>query len=134
DLRADATTAGNWFDLQRASIEGGKIKDNGILSGALGVYNRTLLVESTRLPLAINSSTGAAISNTRRAVFCGAQALSCAYGKDSGPTKFVWTEKLFDYDNELGVSVSCIHGMKKSIFNSEDFATITIPTYAAPAA
>ena len=96
DLRTDAATAGNWFDLQKARIQGSEIDSNGIYSGALGIYNRTLLVEADRLPQGVHSSTGAAVADTRRAVFCGAQALGLAFGKDNGPTKFKWSEELID--------------------------------------
>jgi hypothetical protein len=42
-----------------------------------------------------------------------------------------WVEELFDYENQLGVSAGLIFGMKKTQFNSEDFGTIVVPTYAA---
>lgn len=133
-LRSDATTAGNWFDLQKARLQGGDGDSNALFTGGVGVYNRTLVFESTRIPNGVNSTTGAAVSNTRRAVFCGAQALAVAFGMNGGPTKFSWREELFDYGDELGVKAGLIHGMKKSRFNDEDYGTITITTYAAPAA
>lgn len=34
-------------------------------------------------------------------------------------------------ENELGVSAGSIFGLKKTVFNSADFATITASTYAA---
>jgi len=43
----------------------------------LGVYNGVVLHEWTRLPNGI----GANSANTRRAVFCGAQACSLAWGQ-----------------------------------------------------
>ncbi|MGI9507171.1 MAG: DUF4043 family protein, partial [Geminicoccaceae bacterium] len=66
----------------------------------------------------------------RRAVFCGAQSAWTAFGQGFGPGRFNWVEKLFDYDEELGVSAGCVGGLKKSRFNSKDFGTILIPTYA----
>ena len=42
-----------------------------------------------------------------------------------------WVEELFDYQNQLGVSAGMIAGLKKTQFNSEDFGTITVSTYAA---
>jgi N4-gp56 family major capsid protein len=133
-LRSDATTAGNWFDLQKARLQGGDGDANALFTGGVGVYNRTLVFESTRVPMGVNSSTGAPVTNTRRAIFCGAQALAVAFGMNGGPTKFSWVEKLFDYDDELGVKAGLIFGMKKSRYNGEDYGTITITTYAAPAA
>ena len=129
-LRTDAATAGNWFDLQKARIQGGEIGTNNIFTGSLGIYNRTLLVENSRLPQAINASTGVAIANTRRAVFCGAQALTFAVGQSYRETKFSWSEELDDYGKVLGVKAGLIFGMKKTRFNNEDFGTIAISSYA----
>ena len=42
-----------------------------------------------------------------------------------------WVEELFDFKNQLGVSAGAIWGLKKTIFNSLDFGTIVVPTYAA---
>ncbi len=132
-LRADASTAGNWFDLQKARLQGGEGGSNGLYTGSIGVYNRTLIVENVRVPQAVNAATGATIANTRRAILCGAQAISVAFGQNGGPTKFTWSEQLFDYEDELGVKAGLIYGMKKTRYNSEDFGAITISTYAAPA-
>jgi hypothetical protein len=37
---------------------------------------------------------------------------------------------VFDYEQELGVAVSCIFGMKKTVYDSVDFSTIVISTSA----
>lgn len=131
DLRIDAATAGNWFDIQKAAMQGGKIEDNPIFTGALGVYHGVILHEAVRVAPGVHSVNGTAVANTRRAVFCGAQAAMLAFGQDNGPDKFVWVEELFDYENQLGVSAGTIFGLKKARFNSADFATIVASTYAA---
>jgi hypothetical protein len=41
-----------------------------------------------------------------------------------------WTEEMFDYGNQLGVEAGCIGGLKKMRFNSKDFGTIALSTYA----
>lgn len=133
-LRADVTTAGNWFDLQGKRLQGGEKDNNGLYTGALGVYNRTLIVENFRVPQGVNSTLFTAVANTRRAIFCGAQAASWAYGKAGGKNKFKWVEELFDYERELGVRASSIFGVKKTVYNSVDYGTIVLATYAAPAA
>ncbi len=132
-LRSDAATAGGWMDLQKARIQGGERDSNNIFTGALGIYNRTMLVESSYIPQAINASTGVSIANTRRAVFCGAQALTFGVGQSYRDTKFTWAEELDDYGKILGVKAGLIFGMKKTRFNSEDFGTIAISTYALAA-
>jgi N4-gp56 family major capsid protein len=133
-LRRDTATAGNWFDLQGKKLQGGEGNASGLYTGMLGIYNRTLIVENFRVPQGVHSTTGAAVANTRRAIFCGAQSLGVAFGKGGGKNKFKWVEELFDYERELGVRSSTIIGIKKTIYNSVDYGTITLHTYAAPAA
>lgn len=125
DLRTQTNT-GDWLDIQKAAMSGGDIETNPIFSGALGVYNGVVMHEWTRLPNGI----GANSATTRRAVFCGAQAVSLAWGQGySEAPKYI--EDLFDYDRQFGVSVQTIIGAKKMQFNSKDFGTIVLSTYAA---
>lgn len=133
-LRADTTTAGNWFDLQGKRLQGGETSANGLYTGAIGVYNRTLIVENTRVPKGVDSVTGLPVDNSRRAIFCGAQAAAVAFGKGGGKNKFNWVEEMFDYTRELGVRASTIIGVKKTAYNNVDYGTIVLTTYAAPAA
>lgn len=130
-LRTDASTAGNWFDLQGKRLQGGEGDKSDLYTGALGIYNRTLIKSSTRIPQGVHSSTGAAVSNTRRAIFCGAQAANFSFGKGSSKSKYKWTEETFDYQRELGVRASSVFGMKKTVYNSEDYGVIVLSTYAA---
>ena len=53
------------------------------------------------------------------------------FGRDNAINKFTWVEELFDYENQLGVSAGLIFGLKKTVFNSADFATIVLSSYAA---
>ena len=128
------TNAGQWADLQKSRILGGQTDgDNPIFTGGsfLGVYNGVVIHESSRVTNGVNSTTGAAVTNARRAVLCGAQAALMATGRDdSGPEKMNWVEELFDYNNQLGVAAGMIAGMKKTQFNSLDFATIVFGTYS----
>lgn len=132
-LRASTTTNG-WMDLQKSMVQGGKGEDSMIWKGGLGVYNKTLLVESNRVTKGVSGATGLAVDNTRRAVFCGAQALGLAFGQGYGPEEWKVHEETFDYQRQLGVNALNIFGMKKMRFNSADFATIVISSYAADAA
>lgn len=38
---------------------------------------------------------------------------------------------MHDYDNKLGVQAAAICGIKKARFNSIDFGTVVVSTYAA---
>lgn len=123
-----------WAEIQKAVITAGEGSDNPIFKGgrALGIYNNTLLLENPHVTTGAVTTTPTA--NVRRAVFCGAQAAVMAYGKDYGPDKCNWVEEMFDYEREFGVRASMVFGIKKTIFNNIDFATIAMSSYSpAPA-
>jgi len=127
DLRKN-TVAGQWQDLQKSAIQGGQVTDNPIWTGALGMYNNVILHESVRIPVSPTNS------NVRRAVMCGAQAAAIAFGRGYGKNTFSWKEELFDYDNQLGVAAGCQAGMVKTRFDTSDYGTVVVPTYATAAA
>ena len=128
------TATGQWQDIQKAAMNGGEVTKNPIFTGALGVYNNVVLHRSTRIP-AINTLTGGgttSVGTGRRAVLCGAQAAVFAMGqanKGSG-MKMSWFEESFDYGNQFGVEAGMIAAIKKTVFNSVDFATITMSSYS----
>jgi N4-gp56 family major capsid protein len=127
------TNPGTWADLQKARLLGSGSDDNPIFTGGsfLGIYNGVVIHESSRVTMGVNSTTGTAVANVRRAVMCGAQAALMATGRDdTGPEKMTWVEELFDYNNQLGVAAGMIAGLKKSQFNVVDFATIVFATYS----
>lgn len=118
-LRTNAN-AGQWFDIQKAALTGGEITKNPIFTGALGMYNNVIIHESTRVP--------SVVAGAYRAILCGAQAAVIGFGQDNAGNKISWVEELFDYGNQLGVAAGMIWGAKKTIFNSQDFAVITVIT------
>lgn len=121
-----STATTQWNDIQQAILQGGMIEENPILTGALGIYNNTILHESTRVPLV----TGPAGAGTvARAILCGKQAACIAYGRGHGKNTYNWVEELFDFQNQLGVAAGCISGMVKSRFNGSDFASVVMSTY-----
>ena len=130
DLRKNTNT-GQWQDIQKAAMQGGQISKNPIFNGSLGMYNNMILHSTTRISQGVHSSTSAAISTVRRAVLCGAQSSTIAFGKGHSFDKMGWHEETFDYGNQLGVSSGCIFGIKKNRWNSKDFSTLVLSTYAA---
>lgn len=133
-LRNDTTT-GNWQDIQKSILQGGKINDNPIITGLLGKYNNTLLVEDQRVPpvsSAVTSST-----SYRRNPFCGAQAALMARGQNNSDMTMTWKEETFDYGDKYGVAAGMIAGLKKAQFpingTATDFGVIVISSFA-PAA
>lgn len=127
-LRRDASTAGNFFDVQKAMLQGGKISDNPIVTGAEFIYNQVIVHEWPYLPNTIAGATSATLY--RRGVFCGAQAAIAAFGQGGSQDKMTWVEELFDFENQLGVSAGLIYGVKKTQFSSVDFGTIVLSGYA----
>lgn len=134
-LRTNATSGG-WLDITKAAMQGGDITKNPIYTGALGEWNNVILRQSQDVTQGVNASTGAAVTTVRRAVLLGAQAAACGYGNSNsyGPMKYRWSEELFDHDRELELGAWSIWGLKKCRFNSADFGTLVVSTYAARAA
>ena len=134
NLRRESTAnTVTWWEVNRSALSAGL--DSGqkaLYEGSLGEYNNIILHESNYVPLGVNSVTSAAISTTRRAILCGAQSACFATGRDesSPDQKMRYVEKEFDYDNSLGVAAGMIFGIQKSRFNSADFGTIVMSSYA----
>jgi len=136
DIRLDVANSAyiDWPTIQMYANKRGL--KNPIFTGALGVYNGMILMESTYLP----AFDGAASGTVRRNLFLGAQAgvfaLGSAYdgiekervGKDNIMS---WYEQTDDYGNEKGISVGSIFGIKATRFNSKDYGKIIITSYAA---
>jgi hypothetical protein len=124
-----------WYDLQKQRISGGERDENPIFSGALGEYNNCILHESTHIPKGVSSATGLAVSNTRRAVLCGAQAAIAGFGMGHDKSTYDWFEQHFDYGNKLGVKAGCISGLRKSMYtesgSNHDFGVVVMSSYAA---
>jgi N4-gp56 family major capsid protein len=125
-----------WYDIHKARLSGGASEsDNPIFSGALGEYNGCILHESTHVPKGVSSATGLAVSNTRRALLCGAQAAIAGFGMGHDKSTYDWFEQRFDYGNKLGVKAGCISGLKKSVYTesatNHDFGVVVMSSYAA---
>jgi len=125
------TSDGQWQDITKAAYTGSRAK-NPIFDGSLGVYNNVVLREAEHVVPGV-ASNGKMVDHVRRAVLLGAQSAVAAYGMKNNPDKFKRVEELFDYQRQLGVSAQTILGMKKTRFDGEDFGTIVVSTYAAPA-
>ena len=129
-LRKDASTAGNFFDIQKAAMQGGKYSENPIVNGGNFIYNNVIVHEWSYLPTIAGTPNSGSATSYRRGVFCGAQAAVVGFGQNSGPSKMSWVEELFDYENQLGVAAGMIAGVKKTQFNGVDFGTIVLSGYA----
>lgn len=134
-LRRESTAATvTWWEVNRSALSGG-MKDgaDALYRGSLGEYNNIILHESNNVPTGVNSSTAAAVTTTRRAIFCGAQSAIFATGRENKnmpDQRMSYKEEEFDYGNQLGVSAGSIYGIVKTRFNSADFSTIVMSSYA----
>jgi len=124
------TSKGAWQDLQQAAIMGGKISNNPIFTGAIGMYNGCVMRVSYDVTNGV-SATGADVANVKRAVLLGAQACMMGFGRDNSADKLIWNEELFDHKRRLEISAMTIHGMKKTVYNAVDYGVVVISTYAA---
>lgn len=129
------TSTGGWQDITKYAYSGVDVSKNPIYSGALGEYNGVILRQSQDVTQGVNGSTGVAITTVRRAVLLGAQAAAIGYGNGNpqGPMKYRWSEELIDHERELEVGAWTIWGLKKCRFDSKDFGTVVVSTYAARA-
>lgn len=104
---------------------------NRLWTGAMGVYNDTLIQVSNYLPIDA--------ANVRYAVLVGAQAATVAFGNALDTLDqqrygkefiFSWVERSGsnDYGNIKGVSGGAIFGVKAVIFNAERFGMIRVET------
>lgn len=125
------TSTGSWMDFSKVAYTG-RGKDNPIFSGAIGIYNGCILRSAIDVTTGV-SATGTDVSTARRAVLLGGQAAMMGFGRDNGPNKITWNEELFDHKRRLEISALTIHGLKKTRYNSVDYGTVVISTYAAAA-
>lgn len=126
DLKQDE----KWIEAQKhANIRGEK---NPIFSGAIGIWDGVVIHECNRVPRTkTGSGSGSSQTMVGHALFLGAQACVFAEGEAAR-----WVEKQFDYDNQFGVSVGRMFGLKKSRFkfdgtNWTDFGVINVLTASA---
>lgn len=147
DLKRDTSGKIQWYTNYLSSMEGGNQDSNPIFTGdkygtqPIGRYANVNIIPTFRVATGVNSSTSAAITTVRRAVLCGRNALafgskfggslSDAKADDKGNVPFKFTTQLKDYDYIKGIEARMIYGVKKIQFDSEDFGSTVISTYAA---
>ncbi len=139
DLRA-GTTQSLWHQIQQNALAGGQITNSPYFNGALGMYHNCILHEDARVPMGGSTgpnaeygtnlgATATSKDKVARAIFCGAQAGFMAFGRQTDwPLRAKWFEELIDYGNQFGVSISMIAGLKKAVFNGQNFGTIIVST------
>ena len=125
DLRR-STATGEWADIQKYALAAQTKGSNPLFDGSIGMYNGCILHESWRLYTFTDANGN--VDGGSRAVLCGAQAAQLAFGRGYTSNRMSWEEEMFDYGNQLGVATGVIGGLKKTVYNSKDFATLVIST------
>lgn len=110
----------SWAQAQREAMKPGL--DNPIFSGAIGIWNGTVLHVHERVPTATTWG-GAALAGAE-AGFMGVGCAGIAYAK-----RKIWNEKTFDYGNKVGFCIGAIKGTTKAVFNAADNAFEVLRTY-----
>jgi N4-gp56 family major capsid protein len=135
-LRTSAT-ANDWLDITKAVQRG---KDAHMYKNALGEY-AGVVMHSHRSVVRFDDYGLGGVTPAARALFLGAQALCCAYGRkvpnkggagaiDNIQNRRVWwNEETADRGNRLAVTCGLISGVQKTRFNSKDFGIIAVDTY-----
>lgn len=132
-LIQDTSSPWQYRDIKLAEIASGKTDARSV--GLNIQYQQTLIVGTDKIPYGVHSSTSAAQTNVRRAVFCGREALAKALGQGYSDGKETVAGYEFDSypveDLWMSYTLKSIKGMKKIQFNSADRGVIVISHYVA---
>jgi len=142
-LNIGGSSSSKWLEIQRDANNRGK--DNPIFTGAAGVYNNCIIFESPDILKSRNAADYVASTNeseVRRNLFLGARAGCFAMGnaydkmdqkKMGGDNMISWHEYTRDAGDKRYVAAGSAFGIKKTIFEGEDYGVITMPCYAKKA-
>lgn len=145
DLRRDTSGKVQWLQIALANAQAGKNDmlqvANGYSSQMVAKYGNVNIYSRERVAMGVSSADNSAVANVRRAVLCGKNALAFASRfsgaltdgpkSTNGNTPFMFKTELKDYEYIKGIEARAIYGLKKVQFDSEDFGSIVISTYAA---
>jgi len=134
NLKKDTKFNQAWRDALPRSASNPLFKGtNVIYVDGLAIYEYRHIYNTKNAASGAAWGTGGLVDGSR-VLMCGAQAMGYA---DIGDP--YWEEKGFDYENQQGISVGKICGLKKPVYNSiysgteEDFGVLTIDVALKPA-
>lgn len=126
-LRTSMANTINWMDIQKAAAAA-QGQGNPIFTGAMGMYRGVVLHAH---PASIRFNAGVdGQQPCARAQFLGAQAMVMAFGSPGSGLRYDWNEETEDRGNQIVISSSTILGIKKTIYNGEQFSGLALDTYA----
>jgi N4-gp56 family major capsid protein len=138
DLQQSDST---WFATMQNAISGGMIKDNPVLTNALGEWRGFIFFESDWVPPGMDGSSNLE-ANTRRAWVGGAQSLFLAHGRGRAPkgyglNRYKWDRETEDFGHVGQVAATTIVGMGRPRYtkpgeaSARENGVVVIETYAA---
>lgn len=103
--------------------------DNPLFTGAIGTWKNLILVVN---PAGVVFTTSGSVPAAQCTIL-GAQAGAWVKGKESGATdggggSWRYSEKEFDYDNQVGFAIASLMGVQKLQFNSKDQGVFSVIT------
>jgi len=133
DLLQDTSSPYQYRDIQNSLITSGR--GEGEIQRSF-VFSQTRIFNSDKIPLGVNSSTSAAVSNCRRAIFCGRDAGAIAFGKGYSDGRaevagFRINSDYYDIAQVQRFAMVGVFGIKKIQFNSNDNGVIVVSTYSS---
>lgn len=144
DLRRDSTGKVQWLNIAVANAQGGS---NAMLQNTssysameVGRYGNVRIYSRERVPQGVSGADSSSVANTRRAVLVGRNAAAFAsrfsgalkdVGETNGNVPLKFFTELKDYEYIKGIEARMMYGVKKIQFDSQDFGSIVISTYAA---
>ncbi len=109
----DLKASDDWKNAQREAMPRGM--DNPIFSGAIGMYDGVIVIESDKVP--VIAGAGASTIDVAHNFLCGAQALLVAQGGIDGMQQN-YVEEAFDYKNQVGVAIESMWKVEKARFGT----------------
>lgn len=131
-LLRENTTAGDWGDIFRAVLEGGKkYESSAHARGYMGVYNNVKIHVSDYIPLGVDSGDATLpVANVRRSVLMGSRAAHWAYGEGYASGDHLdWSEQVRSH-KVWSVLADTVGGCKVTVFNNELYGSAVLSTYS----
>lgn len=124
-----SSTGMTWADIQKAAAAA-QGQANPLFTGAMGMYRGVILHSHQNVTRFSNAGVDGK-QPAARALFMGAQTLVAAYGSPGNGLRFDWNEETEDRGNQVVITSSTVMGVKKATYNSKQFSTLSLDTFAA---
>lgn len=132
DQARDLTEDSRYQNIEDAMLQGGMDFSKSMWgTGNFRPYKGVVIIVSNWNPPGIHSSTGAAVANTRRALFCGAGAFGLGFGVGHGQNRFRFHQEKYNVGGSYRCVARSIWGASRIDYNSLAYGCEVLTTYAA---